>query len=78
MSKDISSNTTTMRYFQRYKDLFFITFGILTYSIGYTAFILPEKVGWCGRYISLAFLCFQLATRRDDLGFECDDAYPRV
>ena len=44
MSKDISSNTTTMRYFQRYKDLFFITFGILTYSIGYTAFILPEKV----------------------------------
>ena len=29
---------------QQYKDLFFIFFGILLYSIGYTAFILPEKV----------------------------------
>ena len=26
------------------KDLFFIAFGILLYSFGYTAFILPEKV----------------------------------
>lgn len=26
------------------KDLFFITFGILLYSVGYTAFILPETV----------------------------------
>lgn len=29
---------------QQYKDLFFIFFGILLYSFGYTAFILPEKV----------------------------------
>lgn len=27
-----------------YKDLFFLTFGILLYSFGYTAFILPEQV----------------------------------
>ncbi len=29
---------------QQLKDLFFIFLGILSYSIGYTAFILPEKV----------------------------------
>lgn len=29
---------------QELRSLFFITFGILIYSIGYTAFILPEKV----------------------------------
>ena len=29
---------------QQYKDFFFITFGILLYSFGYTAFILPEQV----------------------------------
>ncbi len=29
---------------QEFKSLFFITFGILIYSIGYTSFILPEKV----------------------------------
>lgn len=29
---------------QQWKDLFFIFLGILLYSIGYTAFILPEKV----------------------------------
>lgn len=29
---------------QQAKDLFFITFGILLYSIGYTAFVLPEQV----------------------------------
>jgi len=29
---------------QQYKDLFFIFFGILLYSFGYTAFILPEQV----------------------------------
>ena len=62
MSKDISSNTTTMRYFQRYKDLFFITFGILTYSIGYTAFILPEKVvmGGVAGISALLFYAFNL------------------
>lgn len=62
MSKDITSNTTTMRYFQRYKDLFFITFGILTYSIGYTAFILPEKVvmGGVAGISALLFYAFNL------------------
>ncbi|MDE5947558.1 MAG: YitT family protein, partial [Prevotella sp.] len=29
---------------QQYKDYFFITLGILLYSFGYTAFILPEQV----------------------------------
>lgn len=29
---------------QQYKDFFFITLGILLYSFGYTAFILPEEV----------------------------------
>ena len=29
---------------QQYKDLVFITFGILIYSFGYTAFVLPEQV----------------------------------
>lgn len=29
---------------QQYKDLFFIVLGILMYSFGYTAFILPEEV----------------------------------
>ena len=29
---------------QQAKDMFFIAFGILLYSFGYTAFILPEKV----------------------------------
>lgn len=29
---------------QKYKDYFFIVFGILLYAFGYTAFILPERV----------------------------------
>ena len=29
---------------QAQKDLFFISFGILLYGVGYTAFILPEQV----------------------------------
>ena len=62
MSKAISSNASTMRYFQRYKDLFFITFGILTYSVGYTAFILPEKVvmGGVAGISALLFYAFNL------------------
>ena len=31
-------------YKQSFKDLLFIALGILSYSVGYTAFILPEKV----------------------------------
>ena len=35
---------TNQMYKKRFKDLLFIELGILSYSVGYTAFILPEKV----------------------------------
>ncbi len=46
---------------QQYKDLFFISFGILLYSVGYTAFILPEKVvmGGVAGISSLLFYAFK-------------------
>ncbi len=40
----ISSTITTKLKKQGYKDLFFIVLGILSYSFGFTAFILPEQV----------------------------------
>ena len=36
--------STRRSLFDRYKDMFFIVLGILSYSVGYTAFILPERV----------------------------------
>lgn len=53
-----------------YKDLFFLTFGILLYSFGYTAFILPEQVvmGGVFRYIGAAVLCLRISSRYFDLG----------
>jgi hypothetical protein len=36
--------STRRSLFDRYKDIFFIVLGILSYSVGYTAFILPERV----------------------------------
>ena len=46
---------------QQLKDLFFIFFGILLYSIGYTAFILPEKVvmGGVAGISALLYYAFQ-------------------
>lgn len=47
---------------QQYKDLFFISFGILMYAFGYTAFILPEKVvmGGVSGISALLFYAFNL------------------
>ena len=44
------------------KDLFFITFGILLYAFGYTAFILPEQVvmGGVSGISALLFYAFKL------------------
>ena len=40
----ISPKLTSQMFKKDIKDLIFIALGILSYSIGYTAFILPEKV----------------------------------
>lgn len=40
----ITTVTKAQKRRQWFKDLFFISLGILMYSFGYTAFILPEKV----------------------------------
>lgn len=47
---------------QQYKDLFFIVLGILLYSFGYTAFILPEEVvmGGVAGISALLFYAFGL------------------
>jgi len=47
---------------QQYKDLFFITLGILMYSFGYTAFVLPEEVvmGGVAGISALLFYAFGL------------------
>lgn len=47
---------------QRYKDLVFIFFGILLYSFGYTAFILPEQVvmGGVAGISALLYYSFKL------------------
>lgn len=44
MSKDVNPNATAKTFGPQIKDLIFIAFGIFIYSIGYTAFILPEKI----------------------------------
>lgn len=41
---DVKATATLLSLKSRSKDLFFIAMGILSYSVGYTAFILPEKV----------------------------------
>ena len=40
----VTTVTKAQKRRQWFKDLFFISLGILMYSFGYTAFILPEKV----------------------------------
>ena len=44
MQHAIVTNEQKQKIRRQAKDLFFIAFGILLYSFGYTAFILPEKV----------------------------------
>ena len=41
---NILGAVTNQMYKKSFKDLLFIALGILSYSVGYTAFILPEKV----------------------------------
>ena len=41
---EVKATATLLSFKSRFKDLFFIAMGILSYSVGYTAFILPEKV----------------------------------
>ena len=47
---------------QQAKDMFFIAFGILLYSLGFTAFILPEKVvmGGVAGLSALAYYAFSI------------------
>lgn len=49
-------------HMQQYKDLVFISLGILLYSFGYTAFILPEQVvmGGVAGISALLFYAFRL------------------
>ena len=51
-----------VKFSHQYKDMFFITFGILMYAFGYTAFILPEHVvmGGVAGISALLFYAFKL------------------
>ena len=61
---DNSTNVANfaMKFRHQYKDMFFITFGILMYAFGYTAFILPEHVvmGGVAGISALLFYAFKL------------------
>lgn len=62
MNKIEDAKKVSLKLTSQYKDLFFITFGILMYSFGYTAFILPERVvmGGVAGITALLFYAFQL------------------
>lgn len=62
MNKIEDAKKVSLKLTTQYKDLFFITFGILMYSFGYTAFILPERVvmGGVAGITALLFYAFQL------------------
>ena len=61
---DNSTNVAkyAVKFSHQYKDMFFITFGILMYVFGYTAFILPEHVvmGGVAGISALLFYAFKL------------------
>ena len=61
---DNSTNVAkyAVKFSHQYKDIFFITFGILMYAFGYTAFILPEHVvmGGVAGISALLFYAFKL------------------
>ena len=61
---DNSTNVAkyAVKFSHQYKDMFFITFGILMYAFGYTAFILPEHVvmGDVAGISALLFYAFKL------------------
>lgn len=50
--------------FSQGKDLFFITIGVMLYAVGYTAFVLPEKLvmGGVAGISSLLYYAFSLPT----------------
>lgn len=58
----IADSALHIKMGRNYKDLFFICFGILLYSFGYTAFILPEQVvmGGVAGISALLFYAFKL------------------
>ena len=62
MNKIIDAKKVKINLAPQYKDLFFITIGILMYSFGYTAFILPEHVvmGGVAGISALLFYAFRL------------------
>ncbi len=62
MNKIIDAKKVKINLAPQYKDLFFITIGILMYSFGYTAFILPERVvmGGVAGISALLFYAFRL------------------
>ena len=61
---DNSTNVAkyAVKFSHQYKDMFFISFGILMYAFGYTAFILPEHVvmGGVAGISALLFYAFKL------------------
>ena len=61
---DNSTNVANfaMKFRHQYKDMFFITLGILMYAFGYTAFVLPEHVvmGGVAGISALLFYAFKL------------------
>lgn len=61
---DNSTNVAkyAVKFSHQYKDMFFITFGILMYAFGYTAFILPEHIvmGGVAGISALLFYAFKL------------------
>lgn len=61
---DNSTNVArlAMKFRHQYKDMFFITLGILMYAFGYTAFVLPEHVvmGGVAGISALLFYAFKL------------------
>lgn len=62
MNKIQDAKKVSLRLTTQYKDLFFITLGILMYSFGYTAFILPERVvmGGVAGVSALLYYAFKL------------------
>ena len=61
---EVKTTALKQRTKSNMKDLFFIVLGILSYSIGYTAFILPEKVvmGGASGIAALVFYATEIPT----------------
>lgn len=61
---EVKTTALKQRTKSNMKDLFFIVLGILSYSVGYTAFILPEKVvmGGASGIAALVFYATEIPT----------------